>query len=500
MLQLAFVLSSFTALPPGYEDRMFCPPTHCIERTLRSDAMVGPKHLFYHCREVAAAVAVDINVEVTTWGPRLHNADARLKKLLAEEYHDQLCERTTRSAEPPRVPHARLSPALAFTALAIVFTALFLWAMMPSDAKDEIEGDSEPTLSIAALTVYPIKGCRGIDVPTWPLWRGGLLLDRFWLVVDSDGMFITQREEPRLAVLVPSVTLGDVETSGFRSATLSLQMRGQDVALTLAPMIIDAAGSVRHHTPGANEMRVTIWGEVHTAIDCGDEAAAWLAHKLDRPGLRLVRASGNRAHDRVVLDGHTGRKVSRKKTTSAWCDSAPFLIANHASLDEVNRRVTRNNAQEPHFTMLNFRPNIVVAALPHHFSGSRDDGVPALVPFEEDHWRSLTVMPLCDDSAEPRKRGSGITFRIDMPCSRCTVPSIDQSLGIADERTYSKAEPTRTLLEFRQGKHLGYRRTWRGAVFFGMHAHVVSGGDTILRVGDGVARTLVSARPRHKWR
>ena len=88
------------------------------------------------------------------------------------------------------------------------------------------------------------------------------------------------------------------------------------------------------------------------------------------------------------------------------------------------------------------------------------------------------------------------------------MPSIDQSTGVIDPRPFSKAEPTRTLKEFRQGKHLGYKRKWSGALFFGMHAHERARKDDrtsallrprALTVGSTVTLRRVSRVPRREW-
>lgn len=71
-------------------------------------------------------------------------------------------------------------------------------------------------LSITALHLYPVKGCRAALVQRggpsgervapaeWQLSPTGFLHDRRWMVVDSTtGLFVTQRENPRLAAIQP---------------------------------------------------------------------------------------------------------------------------------------------------------------------------------------------------------------------------------------------------------------------------------------------------------
>ena len=65
--------------------------------------------------------------------------------------------------------------------------------------------------TIAALNVYPVKSCRGIALERATVAVRGVafeagayaIADREWMIVDAAGRFVTQREQPRLALLVP---------------------------------------------------------------------------------------------------------------------------------------------------------------------------------------------------------------------------------------------------------------------------------------------------------
>ncbi|KAK9839730.1 hypothetical protein WJX84_004835, partial [Apatococcus fuscideae] len=55
--------------------------------------------------------------------------------------------------------------------------------------------------TISALTVYPVKGLKGIDLQQAQVTRTGLAFDRNWMVIDAaSGQFLTQRELPRMAL------------------------------------------------------------------------------------------------------------------------------------------------------------------------------------------------------------------------------------------------------------------------------------------------------------
>jgi uncharacterized protein YcbX len=57
---------------------------------------------------------------------------------------------------------------------------------------------------ITALFVYPIKSCAGILVDTMRFDECGPIDDRRWMVVDTHGVFLTQRELPRLCWVRPA--------------------------------------------------------------------------------------------------------------------------------------------------------------------------------------------------------------------------------------------------------------------------------------------------------
>src|SRR5262245_17891076 len=56
---------------------------------------------------------------------------------------------------------------------------------------------------IVSLHVYPVKSCRGVDLDAASVTRTGVAHDREWMITSPAGRFLTQREEPRLALIVP---------------------------------------------------------------------------------------------------------------------------------------------------------------------------------------------------------------------------------------------------------------------------------------------------------
>jgi uncharacterized protein YcbX len=180
---------------------------------------------------------------------------------------------------------------------------------------------------VIELNYYPIKGCAGTSVSDAVLTPAGLTHDRSFMVIGKDGVFRSQRRDPRLAVIRPEISI-----DGER---LTLRAPGTDAVC----VDVDLAAARRD---------VNLFGAPYTGIDQGDTVAGWLSEVLGAPS-RLVRVPPE--HDRVT-DGET-------PGTSGYADSCPVLLTSLSSLDLLNERLTQRGG-EP-LPMNRFRPNIVVA-------------------------------------------------------------------------------------------------------------------------------------------
>src|SRR5437763_1085801 len=119
---------------------------------------------------------------------------------------------------------------------------------------------------VSALFIYPVKSCRGIALSSAQLTERGIAHDREWLIVDENGRFVTQREVPRLALIVPALSDKMLE---LRAPRLSVAVR------------LD-------HDHAGKRSTVTVWRDTLQAIDQGDDVAAALSAWIGRP-VRLVR-------------------------------------------------------------------------------------------------------------------------------------------------------------------------------------------------------------------
>jgi uncharacterized protein YcbX len=183
-------------------------------------------------------------------------------------------------------------------------------------------------ITIAGLHVYPVKSCRGVAVTDALLTAAGLEHDREWMVVTPEGRFVTQRDEPRLALVA----------AGLDSDTLTLSAAGAGSA----SVPLDLRGAT---------MAVTVWRDRCQALDQGEDVACWLREFVGRP-LRLVRfgAASRRLSDTAWTGGLAA--VNR------FSDGFALLAISRASLDDLNARLPTP------LPMDRFRPNLVLAGLP----------------------------------------------------------------------------------------------------------------------------------------
>ncbi|CAH9418944.1 MOSC domain-containing protein [Streptomyces globisporus] len=278
--------------------------------------------------------------------------------------------------------------------------------------------------TVVDLITYPVKGCAGTSVDSTHLTPAGLAHDRSFMVVSVDGVYRTQRRDPRLALVRPTAS-----ADGSRLTLASAQPESGHGALHLDV------------TTSAPRRDVDLFGATYRGIDQGDEAAAWLTDLLGTPS-RLVRVPPE--HDRKT-DGLT-------PGTSGYADSSAVHVLSRASLAHLHTRMAEHGA--PPLAMDRFRPNIVIDSLPEGCQG--EDW--AAEPHAEDRIRRATI-----GAAELGYTKLAV---------RCAVTLVDQKAGAR-----GGPEPLRTLA--------GYRRFSAGGVVFGAKFAVVRPGK--LSVGDEVA-------------
>jgi uncharacterized protein len=196
-------------------------------------------------------------------------------------------------------------------------------------------------LTVTGLFHYPIKSCAGTSLVEATVGHRGLIHDREFMVVDaSTGLFLTQRDLPRMALIRPSV----------EDDLLRLDAPG------VSQLVLDP---VRQ----GPTCKVIVWRDRCHAVDQGPEVAAWLSKFLETD-CRLVRM----AEDYVRRVDW--RYAVNESDQVGFADGYPFLLISEESLADLNIRLS-----DP-LPMNRFRPNVVV-------SGG--------AAFQEDQWRCIRV-------------------------------------------------------------------------------------------------------------
>jgi uncharacterized protein len=266
--------------------------------------------------------------------------------------------------------------------------------------------------TISRLFVYPIKSCAGVALQESLLIETGLEFDRAWMVVDEQGEFVSQRELPRMALVVPQLKFHE----------MVLRAPGM-LALHIA---LDAV---------EQPCKVRVWDDECKAFDMGDIAAQWFTDFLmqERPAgmpstkLRLVRFDPE--HQRMS----NMKWTKGQEALNQFSDGYPLLVLSEASLAELNERL--NKAGHASVGIERFRPNIVLSGLAAH---------------DEDRTKQLHIATT----------GGEVLLGLIKPCPRCPIPDVNPSSGI------SSPEVGQILQTYRQDSRVD------GAITFGMNAMV----------------------------
>jgi uncharacterized protein YcbX len=214
------------------------------------------------------------------------------------------------------------------------------------------------------VSFYPVKSLRGHSARQLGVERMGLENDRRFMLVDPQGMFLTQREHARMALITPTLTL-NAETLSFS-----------------APDMPELTFPIRKLGQPVN---VEIWSSSGVqAIEQGRLPAEWLSDFLKMP-VRLVRMAED--YQRKVNPEY----AIRPDDQVGFADGFPILLVTQESLDDLNSRLVQP------IPMNRFRPNLIV-------SGS--------TAFAEDNWKRLRI--------------GQVELALVKPCARCNVPGIDQ--------------------------------------------------------------------------
>lgn len=268
--------------------------------------------------------------------------------------------------------------------------------------------------TISSLRIYPIKSCRGLELTSSTLTKRGLDLDRNWMFVAArDGKqhkFVTIRDIPELTLVDTALEHG----TDSQELQLAISLRNDPsnkVSIPARP----SQDWLAAHTIYAH---ADIWG---LDTDAWLYPASTTAHIAARIG-QDVRLVYKGPAPRVLRGNGAPDALGREESTN-FPDVLPILVANEASLAELNGRLANKGVDA--LTIERFRPNVIVK------------GGGECPAWSEDDWKTLRIVT--GEGAE--------TLEIDVQahCARCQVPNVDPETAHKD-----KHEPWDTLVSYRR--------------------------------------------------
>jgi len=222
-------------------------------------------------------------------------------------------------------------------------------------------------LYLSELYIYPIKSLGGISLTTSNIEERGLQHDRRWMLIDEEGMFITQRKHYELALL--QVSIADDEMIVFHKT---------DPHKRISFPLGETTGK---------SISVKIWDDLSEGLEVSESVSKWFSDFM-KMKVRLVKMP---AKEKRKVDP----RYAPNDEVVSFADGYPCLIIGQASLNHLNQKLS---APVP---MNRFRPNFV-------FSGGE--------AHVEDRFNTFYL--------------NNILFSAVKPCARCVLITIDQQTGI----------------------------------------------------------------------
>lgn len=171
----------------------------------------------------------------------------------------------------------------------------------------------------------------------------------------------------------------------------------------------------------------------------GDETNVIFSEFLGRD-VKLVY----KGPEKRIASGNAAPKILGRTESVYFPDVLPVLIANEASLQELNGRLQQKGQTD--ITVERFRPNIIVRG---------GEGVSLPSAWSEDRWKTVRVVNTATTAADGTSGGvsglfggtsqEGLIIDVQARCARCQVPNVDPETA-----EKNKHEPWDTLVNYRR--------------------------------------------------
>jgi molybdenum cofactor sulfurtransferase len=247
------------------------------------------------------------------------------------------------------------------------------------------------------IVLYPIKSCGGFTVlDKWPITSTGLKYDRQWMLINTSGVCITQKNNKLMCLIRPKI---DLET---KMLILSYA-KHKRICVPIS------AGTKCENLASLCQSKVC--GDKIQGWDCGDEVADWLSEVLNCPGVRLLRQCSE--------DEYVSRISKQNELLHlSLANKAQYLLINVASVEWLRKRIPGDEFEETlETTIQRFRPNLVVK-------------------FDNAYVENYCEKFIFED----------VSFETGGLCTRCQMICIDQTTGKTSK------EPLQTLSKSFKGK------------------------------------------------
>lgn len=226
---------------------------------------------------------------------------------------------------------------------------------------------------VSKINIYPIKSLDGYAPQTATIQSEGFEYDRRWMLVDKSGVFISQRQIPKMTLLAAQIT---------HAGYLHIYVKSNPaISISIA---IDTTNNI-HST-------VTVWGEPIEAVGVSAEADTFFSAYL---GIECRLVKYNPQTPRIVTHNDT-----QSQHRVGFADAMPYLLIGEASLRDLNSRLSGQYSDMAR----RFRPNIVFKSI---------------TPYEEDTWQGFTI--------------GQVRFSRVKKCGRCVMVNLNPDTALAQK-------------------------------------------------------------------
>jgi uncharacterized protein len=221
-------------------------------------------------------------------------------------------------------------------------------------------------LNLTQINIFPVKSLDGYSPTSAVVEKRGLQHDRRWLITDTEGMFLTQRTNPKMAML--RATIEDD----------CLVIKEKDKPSNDFKIPINTEGPLSS---------VSVWDDTMKAAFVSKEVNGFLSDFLEKE-VRLLKMPD-------TTERRVEENYNRGQDIVSFADGYPFLIIGEASMHDLNTRLS-----DP-LSIRRFRTNFV-------FSGG--------APFEEDGFKAFKI--------------GDVDFMGMKHCARCVLITRDPDTGV----------------------------------------------------------------------